>query len=126
MRLAGELKEGHQWPHDPNGDFRWSLRVPPALTTEAISRLPESWRYLALHGVGELRLASNDTNGAAELRSWAESADGHLVVTASPDTGLDGLDPWGAPPPALEVQRRLIAQFDPARIINPGRLPGGL
>jgi hypothetical protein len=36
------------------------------------------------------------------------------------------LDPWGALPPGLDLQRRLIAQFDPARILNPGRLPGGI
>jgi FAD/FMN-containing dehydrogenase len=49
-----------------------------------------------------------------------------VVVTKAPDGDLDGLDPWGSPPPGLEIQRRLIAQFDPARIINPGRLPGDL
>jgi glycolate oxidase FAD binding subunit len=51
---------------------------------------------------------------------------GALVMVDRPQGGADGLDPWGAPPPGLEIQRRLIAQFDPARIINPGRLPGGL
>ena len=30
----------------------------------------------------------------------------------------------GAPPPALDLQRRLIEAFDPQRVINPGRLPG--
>ena len=29
-------------------------------------------------------------------------------------------------PPAVDLQRKLIAEFDPARIINAGRLPGGL
>lgn len=125
-RLGGETHMGHDWPADPDGPFKWSLRVPPALTSEAVDRLPDGWLYLALHGVGEIRAASAQMDGAIELRAWAESNDGHLVVVDRPDERLEGLDPWGTPPPGLEIQRDLIAQFDPARVINPGRLPGGL
>jgi glycolate oxidase FAD binding subunit len=124
-RLGGETVEGHRWPADPEGPYRWSLRVPPVLTSEAVSRLPSGWRHLAIHGVGEVRAASDEAHGAADLRSWAEQAGGALVVVSSPDDA-DGLDPWGQPPPGIELQRRLIAQFDPARVINPGRLPGAL
>jgi glycolate oxidase FAD binding subunit len=125
-RLDGEVAEGLDWPPDPDGAFRWSLRVPPASTAAAIQRLPGSWRYLAIHGVGEIRAASEKLDGAEEIRTWAEGLGGSLVVVSAPSGGLDGLDPWGKPPPALDVQRRLISQFDPARIINPGRLPAGL
>jgi len=61
--------------------------------------------------------------GALALREWAESVGGNLVVTGGRSSDID---PWGAPPPGLDLQRRLIAEFDPARILNPGRLPGGL
>ncbi len=125
QRLGGKVESGHRWPADPNGTRRWSLRVPPASTTEAIRRLPDSWRYLAVHGVGDIRAASEGVEGAVDLRSWAESVGGHLVVTARPP-GEDVMDPWGEPPPALALQRALIHQFDPRRVINPGRLPGGL
>lgn len=125
-RLGGAISEGHQWPPDPDGPFRWSLRVPPALTSAAIALLPPDWRYLAIHRVGEVRAASEDTAEAAGIRVWAEENGGSLVVVDAPPGGLDGLDPWGALPPGLEIQRRLIAQFDPGRVINPGRLPGGI
>jgi glycolate oxidase FAD binding subunit len=125
-RLGGVVREGHHWPEDPVGPFRWSLRVPPAFTREAVGRLPDGWSHLAVHGAGEIRAASANPSGAADLRHWAESVGGALVMVDRPQGGADGLDPWGAPPPGLEIQRRLIAQFDPARIINPGRLPGGL
>lgn len=125
-RLGGAISEGHQWPPDPDGPFRWSLRVPPALTSAAIALLPPDWRYLAIHRVGEVRAASEDAAEAAGIRVWAEENGGSLVVVDAPPGGLDGLDPWGAPPPGLEIQRRLIAQFDPGRVINPGRLPGGI
>lgn len=125
-RFEGEIEDGLIWPADPIASFRWSLRVPPAATKGAIAHIPDAWQFLAIHGVGEVRAASSDLAGASELREWAESKDGYLVVTAYPPDGLDGFDPWGRPPAGLEVQRRLIAEFDPARIINPGRLPGGL
>jgi glycolate dehydrogenase FAD-binding subunit len=126
VKLGGDIVEGHNWPADPDGEFGWSLRVPPALTTEAVGRLPDGWAFVALHGVGELRAGSTVLEGAAELREWAEAVGGHLIVTRAPAGRLDGFEPWGAPPAGLEIQRRLIAEFDPARVINPGRLPGGL
>jgi hypothetical protein len=125
-RLEGEGREGHHWPADPAGPYRWSLRIPPASTTAGVSRLPPGWSYLAIHGAGEIRAASDVPDGAEDLRGWAEGVGGSLVVVEAPKDGINGLDPWGKPPPGLEIQRRLIAQFDPARVINPGRLPGGL
>lgn len=123
--LGGDFEEGHSWPSDPDGEFTWSLRVPPAMTSEALRRIPDHWTYLAVHGVGEIRLGSRTADGAAGLRSWAETLQGNLVITGSPP-GFDELDPWGAPPPGLDLQKALIHQFDPKRMINRGRLPGGL
>ncbi|HEX6220935.1 MAG TPA: FAD-binding protein [Acidimicrobiia bacterium] len=121
-RLGGRSRPGLDWPSDPTGVWEWSLRVPPALTGEALMRLPETWSYLAIHGVGEIRAASESSDGADELRSWAESTGGNLVVAK----GDGRFDPWGKPPPGLELQRQLIGEFDPRRILNPGRLPGGI
>jgi glycolate oxidase FAD binding subunit len=125
-RLGGVVTESHDWPSDPTGPFRWSLRVPPAHTAAAVGRLPDLWRYLAVHRVGEIRAASDDQEDAADLRSWAEQIGGSLVVVDAPAVSRGELDPWGSLPPGLEIQRRLIAEFDPARVINPGRLPGGI
>lgn len=42
------------------------------------------------------------------------------VATTLPDTPR-----WGAPPPGVEVMRRIREEFDPLRLLNPGRfLPG--
>lgn len=123
--LGGAAVDGHDWPGDPPGRFRWSLRVPPAMTSEALRKAPDGWAFIALHRVGEVRMGSDDAERAGELRSWAESMGGSLVISESPD-GFDELDPWGADPPGADIQRALIQQFDPARVINPGRLPGGM
>lgn len=122
-RLGGRSQPGLDWPADPSGEWEWSLRVPPASTSDAVHRLPEGWSHVAVHGVGEVRAASDTSDGAGALRTWAESIGGHLVVS---NGDARAFDPWGAPPPGLELQRRLIAEFDPKRILNPGRLPGGL
>lgn len=125
-RLGGSAEPSLDWPVDPAGSIRWSLRVPPALTGEGLTRLPDGWGYLAIHGAGEIRLASASRAGAEDLRGWAESVGGHLVVVEAPPGALPDFDPWGTPPPGLDLQRRLIAGFDPMRVLNPGRLPGGI
>ena len=122
-RLGGHARPGLHWPSDPVGVWEWSLRVPPALTGEASTRMPDGWAFLAVHGVGEVRAASPTADGAVELRTWAESIGGNLVMTKG-DSSV--FDPWGALPAGLDLQRRLIAEFDPRRILNPGRLPGGI
>jgi glycolate oxidase FAD binding subunit len=122
-RLGGRAVAGLDWPADPVGSWEWSLRVPPASTGDAIARLPDGWRHLALHGVGEVKAASESHDGAEDLRSWAEGLGGNLVVSQG-DPAL--FDPWGRLPAGLDLQRRMVAEFDPRRILNPGRLPGGV
>lgn len=122
-RLGGRMVPRLEWPEVPDSPWRWSLRVPPAETNRALKQLPDGWSYVAVHGVGQIDAASATEEGADDLRAWAEAESGSLVMVAGDP---DVFDPWGAPPPALELQRRIIAQFDPRRIINPGRLPGGL
>ncbi len=123
-RVDGDAQPGLHWPDDPMGAFRWSLRVAPALTAEAVSRVG-AWRFLAVHGIGEVRLASDTTEGAQDLRKWAESTGGSLVLVHHPGDSPP-MDPWGTSPDTIAIHRRLVGEFDPARIINPNRLPGGV
>jgi glycolate oxidase FAD binding subunit len=116
-----------RWPELPDAPWQVVLRVPPARTADAVARLRavDGASFIAAHGVGEVQVAA--TSGAAagfgELRHWAESIGGVLVVAARP--GPDALfDPWGTPPATLDLQRQVKAAFDPAGIANPGRLPG--
>lgn len=124
--LEGTVTPGWSWDPEPVGAVGWSLRVPPARTREAITRLPNGWRYQAGLGVGEIKAAGADSDGAGDLRRWAETAGGALVLTRGPDALYEQMDPWGTPPGGLDIQRELIRRFDPCRTINPGRLAGGL
>lgn len=106
-------------PLDTAEDPVWSLRVPPALLAEAKS-IVGNVPFQAAWGVGEIRLRSDDRIDV--VRKWAESVGGALVL-------LDGTsehDPWGTPPAALQMQRRILNHLDPTGIINRGRLPGRL
>ncbi|HEU4750143.1 MAG TPA: hypothetical protein VFT54_03715, partial [Acidimicrobiia bacterium] len=102
------------------------LRLPPAHLEAGLARLPTEWGYVAQHGVGIIEIGAATADESAELRSWAESLGGALVLVSAPPALYDDFDPWGSPPATVELQRKLIAAFDPARILNPGRLPGGM
>lgn len=125
-RLAGESVVGLEWPAEPPGPIRWSLRVPPAQLEAGLARLPTAWSYVAQDGVGVIDIGAT-AQDPADLRSWAESVGGSLVLVSAPPAAYQDLEPWGSTLAAsIELQRKLIAAFDPARILNPGRLPGGL
>jgi glycolate oxidase FAD binding subunit len=119
-RLRGVGSRGLHWPQIPTGPWTWSLRVPPPTANEFIPELPTGFVHQV--GIGEISFATDDTDGMEELRTKAEAAGGSLVVTGRPPRGV--FEPWGRPPPGLEIQTRLASAFDPARILNPGRLPG--
>jgi glycolate oxidase FAD binding subunit len=126
--LGGARSDGWLWPAPPSGEFRCSLRIAPRMLGEAVERLPANWYYQALPGVGEIRLgaATFEKEIFSGLRSWVERHGGVLVIAAALDHVYEEVDPWGMPPASLELQRRIVARFDPDRVVNPGRLPGGL
>lgn len=125
-RLGGTVSNRFEWPAPVTADFLWSLRVPPSLISEAVDRLPAGSRYVAQMLVGEVTFGTDWAVGINSLRAWAESVNGALVVVSQRPDAYESIDPWGTPPASLDLQRRLIAAFDPARVINPGRLPGGI
>jgi glycolate oxidase FAD binding subunit len=50
----------------------------------------------------------------------------HTVVTAAPIDVKRRIDIWGAEPDTLDVMRELKHEFDPSRVLNPGRFAGRL
>ncbi len=128
--LESTAQPGLSWPEPLTTPWRLSLRVPAAALSEAVGQMravfPDA-EYRAAHGVGDIAigLPALDVAAAAELRDWAESRLGSLVVMARP-VDDDRFDPWGTPPASLHLQRRVKAAFDPAGVMAPGRLPGNL
>jgi glycolate oxidase FAD binding subunit len=70
---------------------------------------------------GALRwLVADATADAAGIRQWAQSQGGHATLFRAADKSAGVFHPLAAP--LLEVHRRLKANFDPAGVLNPGRL----
>lgn len=128
--LGGTRREGFEWPAEPAGDIRLGFRVPARYTGEAVDRAKnlDDFGWVAQYGVGlvDAGYGRLPPEGFAAARSWAESIGGALVIEAAPDELRSELGAWGAPPAALELQRRVKEQFDPAGVCNPGIFPGGL
>ncbi len=80
-------------------------------------------------GVGLLRLegaSEQVVTAVQDLRRRAEASGGSLVVLDCPPAVKAALDVWGDPGDALELMRRIKAQFDPRATLNPGRFVGGI
>jgi glycolate oxidase FAD binding subunit len=61
------------------------------------------------------------------LRALVAEVDGSVVIERGSARLRAGVDPWGPiPSGALALMRQLKHEFDPRRILNPGRFVGGL
>jgi glycolate dehydrogenase FAD-binding subunit len=127
-------------PNRPDAQATW-LEVRAALAPGAVAgwlaalqsaavanTLALRWRAHAGHGAVRARLVGQPdalVASAQALRTAAEGARGALVVEEYAPALAGRIDPWGAPS-ALDLMRRVKAQFDPHNILNPGRFVGGI
>ncbi len=130
-QLGDVVSDQMLWPEPWIGsgdEVRLSMRVRPSDVADAVASLPSGWEYVAAYGVGEVSIGCPKVSldELADLRRFAEARGGALVVLDGPTALYESFDPWGSPPSSLDLQRRIVARFDPDRIINRGRLPGGL
>jgi glycolate oxidase FAD binding subunit len=61
-----------------------------------------------------------------DLRARLRADGGTVVVLQPGNVDLFYIDRWGEPPPATAVMRAIKQQFDPQRLLNPGRFVGGI
>jgi glycolate oxidase FAD binding subunit len=107
-------------PAAPSGPGLVEAGVSPARLGDLVRALEAAGLgYEARMGVGTCTVAVGSAEEVAAVRHHAVALGGHAVVT----DGDDALraDPWGPPPPGIELMRRLRDAFDPAGILN-GRL----
>ena len=126
-RLGADARRGLVWPESIADPVQLEFRVPAAQVVDAVGWIQRlgALRWIGQHGVGIVSGGFDgfDTEGFTVARRWAESVGGALVVTAG---RTEAFDPWGAPPPSIEIQRRIKEAFDPAGICNASILAGGL
>jgi glycolate oxidase FAD binding subunit len=87
----------------------------------------------AAAALGVLRVAIGNADTALlapaveRLRSFVAGDGGSVVIERGPATLRTLLDPWGpVPASSLALMRALKQEFDPGRVLNPGRFVGGL
>ncbi len=102
------------------------------LVQSLVATVPEqgtelrSLRSSVGRGIVQLRVALPDGSPASLLdlqRRLLGMAD-HVTVLAAPPEWKQGIDVWGKEPDGLDVMRSLKQQFDPHRVLNPGRFIG--
>ena len=104
----------------------------PTQLVSLLEMLPAGWRG-RLHnasGLGLIALKANQpdmTNVASTLetlRSHCAAHKGYLTILQAPPSVT--LEPWGYTGNALAMMKSLKQQFDPHRLLNPGRFVGGI
>ena len=121
------------------GGLRLKLVVPPSrferLEPEALLPLCAALRtpllaWYATLGIGFVSGEVNDASAAVaaidRARTAAVALGGSLTVVDAPREVRALVDPWGPPPPAFALMRRLKDRFDAGHRLNPGRFVGGL
>lgn len=108
----------------PRETRRLALAVADTLAERALT--PDS--FVASPGLGALLLSFPAANLTAKSLAGLQAAllavAGQTTVLTAPVELKTGLDVWGRQPETLPVMRALKAEFDPNRILNPGRFVG--
>lgn len=119
VRAPEGMSEGPE-PPAPEGAGIVEAGVPPPRLGDLARHLEAAGLgYEARMGVGTCLVAVASAGDVTTVRDRALAMGGHATVLDGPDALRD--DPWGPPPPGIELMRRLRDAFDPAGILN-GRL----
>lgn len=70
--------------------------------------------------------AETATESFARFREGLLAAADHVVVMAADPALKRDIDVWGRPPDTIDVMRAIKQEFDPRRVLNPGRFAGHL
>jgi glycolate dehydrogenase FAD-binding subunit len=76
-------------------------------------------------GVLYAAVTEREVEAVRRLREVCAQQQGTAVVLDAPPAVKQDVDVWG-PVPALELMRRVKDQFDPERLLSPGRFVGGI
>ena len=75
---------------------------------------------------GEEDVAGAVAASVAHARRAVVRTGGVLVVERRPPASGDKIDAWGDVGESIAVMRRMKEQYDPGRVLNPGRFVGGI
>jgi glycolate dehydrogenase FAD-binding subunit len=127
-RVVGDLEALGGAP----GAAVWKVSVKPGdgPAVAAATRAASDCRVLYDWGGGLLWIAIpnvGDDAGAPSIRKAVKPLGGHATLMRAPDVVRLAVDVFEPPsPPLMDIARRLKAAFDPAGILNPGRMYAGV
>jgi glycolate oxidase FAD binding subunit len=145
--LSGERLDGAAaaafWTRHDAVRERGSLRVKIATTPSRLGDLSRAWLPPVLGELspagavvyptlgiafasGEPAAGTGLPTGLRDARLAVVAAGGSLVVCEASPSIRPTLDPWGPPPPSIDLMRALKERLDPDRRLAPGRFVGGI
>ncbi|MCS6805473.1 MAG: FAD-binding oxidoreductase [Acidobacteriota bacterium] len=71
-------------------------------------------------------IQSNLCDRLHQLRRQCQMMDGSMIIERAPTNIKQAIDVWGEVGSSIGLMRSLKQQFDPKRILNPGRFVGGI
>jgi glycolate oxidase FAD binding subunit len=82
--------------------------------------------YLSGGEVSPSRFQHGVSKVITRLRAFAHKTEGSLVLLSAPPDVKSEVDVWGPVGNTLPLMKGLKEQFDPGRVLNPGRFVGGI
>lgn len=122
--LGWEVDRSGFWQrHQHQAAPRWArLSVRRGELRRLVGRaLPAGAHYLAQPGVGVVHWFDFEQDEFVAGRRLAEEAGGSAVILAAEPELKRAIGAWGAPPPTLDLMRRMKVAFDPRGTLSPGR-----
>jgi glycolate oxidase FAD binding subunit len=127
---AAEWRSNASRDQASRGGVTIRATVPPTALMAIADAIAESGAAVAaLPGVGTLHASwteSPSLDTVRTLRGSCESAHGAFVLQSAPVELKREAGVWGATRGDFAMMQRLKEQFDPNRVLNPGRFVGGI
>jgi glycolate oxidase FAD binding subunit len=98
----------------------------PALVAEAPTRTGTGIQAHPATGLCRLSFPEATPEAIAEVRALAARFSGTCIIERCPPDLKRGIDVFGDAPPSLALMRAVKAEFDPNRVLSPGRFVGRL
>jgi glycolate oxidase FAD binding subunit len=120
---------------DPGAGPIWRISIPPASSATVVARIERAFagsRVFLDWGGGLIWLAMGATqadaiSSAAHLRELLADTGGHATLIRAPALVRANIDVFQPQPAALAaLGKRVKSQFDPANVLNPGRMYAGV
>jgi glycolate oxidase FAD binding subunit len=99
----------------------------PAVAASARAAFPARVLYDWGGGLVWIAGGEGDDAGASVIRAAVRAVGGHATLIRAPESVRNAVDVFEPlPAPVMEMSRKLKATFDPAGILNPGRMYAGV